>query len=109
VDDTGWQGATIIVVALAVVASVSLPLLTLRRLRTPEQRRDAWLSANAQPRLTAALYIIFTVMALAMGLGSAVMATVYPLAWAVVTLSGGLAASVVIQAVASVRAPPDLD
>jgi len=38
-----WQW---IVVALAVAISVALPLVTLRRLRTPERRRDEWLGAK---------------------------------------------------------------
>jgi uncharacterized membrane protein len=110
VDDTGWHGATIGVVTLAVVASVALPLLALRRLRNADQRRDVWLSANAQPRLTGALYIFFTIAALAAGLVSALIANhAYPLAWAVVALSAGIVVWVIIYSVASVRTPPDLD
>ena len=69
-----------------------------------------WLSANAQPRLTAALYIFLAIVASAAGLVSTLIAIyAHPLAWAVAALSAGIIVSVVVYSVASVRTPPDLD
>lgn len=95
-----------IVVALAVAIAVALPLVTLWRLRTPERRRDEWLGAAAQPRLTRLSFALSFALTAVGGLVSVFIAVDgFPLAWATVALSAGLLASTLISAVVALRTP----
>lgn len=95
-----------IAVFLAVVAAVAAPLLTLRRVRTHDRRRDEWLWANAQPRLTAVTYVVTALLsiggAVVCGLGAI---AGYPFLWAPAALFVGMLASTVISSVVAFRMP----
>jgi hypothetical protein len=111
VDATGQLVVATLGLVLSVVVAVALPVLTLRRYRTPQQRRDAWLGANAQPVLGLAAHVLFAAGFLGCGLigvllGAGLNMT---LAWALVPLSLGGLASVLITAVKSSRTPPDIE
>lgn len=98
-----------IVVAFAILLAIAAPLLTLWRARTRERRRDDWLSANAQPRLTTALFASIALLsvggALACALGAA---AGYPLLWAPAALSMGVLTSTIVSSVVAFRMPKEL-
>ncbi|MFG6446055.1 hypothetical protein ACFXP7_12115 [Microbacterium sp. P06] len=107
---TGGQIATTIVVVLAAFLAAALPIVTLWRLRTPDRRRDEWLSANGQPRLTAVNYAIGAVFSLGFGLAGVLGALAgYPILWAAVVAGAGFLTHTIISAVVSFRPPADLE
>ena len=107
-DMAEWN--ELILIALAVMVAIAVPLITLWRLRTPERRRDEWLGANAQPRITRLFYAVGISFLLIGGLGCTLLALAgYRFAWAPVALFAGLLASTAISATASFRTPRDLD
>ena len=99
-----------IVLSLSIAVALALPLVVLHRRRTPEQRRDEWLSAIAQPRLAQLSYVLGIVLAVVGALVCTLVALAgYRWAWAVVALWLGLLAATVIHAVVASRPPRDLD
>lgn len=111
VDATSQQTLTTIVFVLSVVAGVALPVLTVRRYRDPQRRRDAWLGANAQPVLTKVAHVM---SALSIAVSGAVVALVgsvfnWPLLWAIVPVTLGGLVSIVITVVLTSRMPADLE
>lgn len=110
VDQTGQQAAQAATMILAIAVAVALPLLTLSRMRTPTQRRDEWLGANAQRGLTAVAHGLAIVSSLGGGLACALGAIAgHPFLWAAVALSAGVLASTIISVVVTLRTPSDLD
>lgn len=110
-DAPGLDLTAAVAIVFATLAAVALPLLTLRRLRTPERRRDAWLSANAQPVLTMAAHIVGIISAVVCGCIGALIGVGLNItsAWALVPLSVGLVASTIITVVLTFRTPTDID
>ena len=107
--EPGQQFAVVIVVMLAIVVAVLAPILTVRRLRTRERRRDEWLSANAEPRLSAAMFVVTGLASILGGSVCALLAIAgYPLLWALTAMFVGLLASTVISGVVAFRTPKDL-
>ena len=85
-------------------------MVTSRRLATPAQRRDAWLSANAQRRTHIVLYtlgLLFCVVGIAAG--TLIALAGHPLGWALVILALGLLVATIISAVAAFRTPEEPD
>lgn len=110
VDETGQQIALAIVVMLSIIVAVALPLLTLWRVRTREQRRGEWLSANAQPRLTAIGHGFIALLSVGGALACALGAIAgYPFLWAPVALSAGVLVSTIVSAVVAYSTPAELD
>lgn len=107
-DEAGQQIALTVVALISIAMAIALPLVTIRRLRTRRQRRDEWLGANAQPRLTAVAHglgaLLSVVGALALALGAIAGS---PLLWAPVALCASVLVSTIISAVVAFRTPPD--
>jgi hypothetical protein len=103
--------ATIALVGISVVIAIGLPAVTAWRFRTPQRRRDAWLSANAQPRLTIVGRVAMAFTFVVAGLSLAIAATVLDsaLSWAVVSLCVGGLLSTGVLVVVSTRTPHDLN
>jgi divalent metal cation (Fe/Co/Zn/Cd) transporter len=110
VDEAGKQTAITIVIILAVIAAVLVPSMTLWRLRTPARRRDEWLGANAQPRMTMVAHGIAALLgvtaALACGMGAI---GGYPILWAPAALGGGVLASAIISGTVALRTPAEIE
>lgn len=99
-----------VAIAVAVVVAVAVPVVTSRRLATPAQRRDAWLSANAQRRTHIGLYTLGLFLGVVGILAGALIALAgHPLGWALVALTLGLLVSAIISAVAAFRTPEERD
>lgn len=103
---TQWH--EMIVIVLSSVVALIVPLVTLWRLRTPEQRRDEWLSANGQRRISR-LFCALGITLTALGGAICVLVALagYPLAWAAFALFVGLLVSTIISACAAFRVPDD--
>lgn len=99
-----------VTIAVAVAVAVAVPVVTSRRVATPAQRRDAWLSANAQRRTHIVIYALGLLSCVVGALVSTLIAIAgHPLAWALVALTLGLLVSTSISAVAAFRTPEELD
>ena len=109
-DEPGQQIALTVVALICIAMAVALPLVTLWRVRTRVQRRDEWLGANAQPRLTALAHgmsaLLSVVGALACTLGTI---AGYPFLWATVALCASVLVSTIISAVVAFWTPSDPD
>jgi hypothetical protein len=87
---------TAVVIATTVLA-VTLTIATWVRTRGPEKKRDLWLSANAQPVLSALNNASLLVLFVVSGANSALIASLgYPFLWAVSLLCAGGIASLAI-------------
>lgn len=107
-NDLGQHIPLVGVVVIAVIIGIALPLQTLRRLRTREQRRDEQLATNAQPWLTRISHGLAALIGLSGMLGSAVGATTgHPFFWAGVVLGAGIVVATIISASVVFRPPPE--
>lgn len=101
------------VIVVGTVLSIALPVAAWRRTRRPEKRSELWLSANAQPVLSALGNAMFVVIFVVTGVSSALLAWYrYPLMWGVVILCVGGVVSLAITAARTRQGRPrgpDLD
>ncbi len=107
-DEPGQQIALTVLALTSLVMAVALPVVTLRRLRSREQRRDEWLGANAQPRLTAVAHGLSALLSIGGVLGCALGAIAgRTFLWALAALCAGILASTIISAVVVLRTARD--